>query len=893
MDEIYKLFEDILKKYRGRNIKKEKEDSHNQRVLEEGVKIVNEIMADYLGGKAEDIILGKGAKFPDKLISSLAKYAKVASKAFNPIDKTKDLINYILRIINAGRKEVPIKTAFEGIEFYSEDTWNKFYKDIKEVQKKELDNISPEEFETKKKLFDRVNAIMDIEYDRFNNTFNSLAEYLSTQEISLERILTQSTTGHIQKLKKSEGNINIDHDQLRNIVSGNFEEVNGVWIQNLDKIKKYFHIIEPFFEELSKHFSIPLNQIEIVADTIQKKKSLSLSPKKTPSKQEQIREGYGHLIQDIEPIRASLPSKDQMQATGIDKETLGQFLYNDGVGDFIKKIKEAIEYLQEYEELLNFLKGDDKDSKRKDISEKLGITEEGLKKLEESPEVIEKLEKYIKEFKKNTSNEGTSKDFFTRIKDNLKIIGEGGFNNLTKGLEGIGNTIIDSKKELDKFGEDLGSIFGKNDATNIKNTISALYSVAEVGIGVGKVFKGDPSGIFDVASGLGKIFGNSKKINEEHKKALRLLEQNRNQQEHLYKLEQLRADLAYKKGTTVFGSDSWGKATNAAGTYQKAINNLNESLKGDGKVKSKSAFSFLSGGIEQSDYAALENIDIVNGSKKSGWGPWKKRKDVYEGILSVYPDLIDSEGKFNATLAQTIVNTRQMSDANKVSLQQMIENAKEVEAIYAEMKNYLTSIFGALGDQITDAFVDSFKNGTDAMGSFTKSAGAMLENLVKDMVYSMAIAPVIEQASKKMEDIMQNTDITEEERLNSYINIIGNLVDDIIEQQSYADQILGSAQESAKGHGIDIFQADPRQGITGQGIAAMSQDSANELNGSFTALLQQTAFIRDLNNQSLLVQRTMESHLNRVADNTEYCRYLENVKNSLEDIQTRGVKLKV
>lgn len=893
MEEIYKVFEDILKKYRQLDIEKEKEESHNKRVLDEVVKIGNEIMANHLGGKAGDIALEKGAKIPDKLLSIFAKYTKAGLKGFSPINKTQEIINYILRIVNAGRKEVPINTAFEGMEFYSEDTWNDFFNDIKKIQKKELENLSPAEFENKKKGFDRINAIMDLEYDRYDNIFNSLAEYYSTQEVSLERILTESTSAHIQKYSNIKEITNDDYDQLRNIISGNFQQVNSAWLSIPGKLKKHFDIIEPYWEELSKYYSFPLDQMEIVADTIQKNTTSNFSNNKMSSPKEHLEEKYKYPTPYIEPLQASLPTIGPIQAEGLNSANLNSLLYDDGTGELIKKLKDSFAELKKIKELIDYLNGNDKDSKRESLADKLGVTEEGLKKIEESPEALKTLNEAYEKLNETTAKKGTD-NFFKNISDNIEKIGKGGFDNVADGLIGIGQTVKASEKDLNKFGEDLGSLFGKEDAKNIKNTISAFYAVVETGAGVGKVLKGDPTGIFDIASGLGKIFGNSKKVNEEHEKAIKLLEQNRKQQEHLYKLEQLRADLAFKKGTTVFGTDSWGKAKNAAGTYQDAINNLNESLKGDGKVKPKglSGLFGLFGGIQQSDYAALENIDIVNGSKKSGWGPWKKRKDVYEGILSVYPDLISSEGKFNATLAQTIVNTRQMSDANKASLQQMIDNANEVEKIYGEMKNYLTGIFGSLGDQITDTFVDSFRNGTDAMDNFSKSAGAMLENIIKDMVYSIAIAPIIEEASKKMEAVMQDTNLSDEDRMNSYIGIIGTLIGDVAEQQSFVDELLGSTQDSAKEYGINIFEADPRQGLTGQGVTAMSQDSANELNGNFTALLQQTAFIRDLNNQSLLVQRTMESHLNRVADNTEYCRYLENVKNSLEEIQLRGVKIK-
>ncbi len=53
------------------------------------------------------------------------------------------------------------------------------------------------------------------------------------------------------------------------------------------------------------------------------------------------------------------------------------------------------------------------------------------------------------------------------------------------------------------------------------------------------------------------------------------------------------------------------------------------------------------------------------------------------------------------------------------------------------MKDYLTGIFGDLGNMLTDALVDSFANGTDAAEAFRQSVGTALQQLAKQMIYSV------------------------------------------------------------------------------------------------------------------------------------------------------------
>ncbi len=164
-------------------------------------------------------------------------------------------------------------------------------------------------------------------------------------------------------------------------------------------------------------------------------------------------------------------------------------------------------------------------------------------------------------------------------------------------------------------------------------------------------------------------------------------------------------------------------------------------------------------------YAGLADIEIKTGHKKTGLFGWGKGKDIYSSILSVYPDLIDANGKFNTSLAETIINTRKMSDEDKAALQNMIDLAEQAEAAYEELNSYMTDIFGELGSSMTDALVSAFANGSNAAEDFYDSVSDMLEALAKQMIYSVTLAPLIEEAQKKMMDVMQNDAMSDEQKV--------------------------------------------------------------------------------------------------------------------------------
>ena len=266
-------------------------------------------------------------------------------------------------------------------------------------------------------------------------------------------------------------------------------------------------------------------------------------------------------------------------------------------------------------------------------------------------------------------------------------------------------------------------------------------------------------------------------------------------------------------------------------------------------------------------YAGLANIEIKTGHKKTGLFGWGKGKDIYSSVLDVYPQLIKANGEFDKSLAETIINTRTMSDESKAALQYMIDLAQQAEDAYDELNDYMTDIFGDLGNSMSDALVDAFSNGTDAAKAFTDSVSSMLETLAKQMVYSVTLAPIMEKAQSKMLDVMKDTGLSDEERFTQWANILNNLVDDAIGQQDLANRLLSEYQDIAESKGFDILSntSTSSQESSKKGFATMSQDSADELNGRFTAL--QIAG-DEIKNQSVEQTRLLDS-INSILLNIE------------------------
>lgn len=516
-----------------------------------------------------------------------------------------------------------------------------------------------------------------------------------------------------------------------------------------------------------------------------------------------------------------------------------------------KSVSQIEDIISETESLLDYLQG-------KDGAEiPLGFTDEQLKSLKGSPEAIKKIQDAIKRLKGEIGSKSPFKQFANDINDAIDQIKAGGKDNIGAGIINIGNAINTIAPHVKQFGEDLGNIFKDSSiGEDIGILTDTLAGIGTAAAGVGQIMTGDMlGGITSVVSGVSSIFSMANQAAERHRKALAAVMNSQIAQQREYNLLLLEQNLLYEKGTTIFGIDEYGKAMQAIEVYKQALADLNEAMAGtDAQKRTQSRrYNFLSlFGIKDAQstlkqiYAGLADIEIVTGHKKTGLFGWGKGKDIYSSVLSVYPDLIKANGEFNKELAQSIINTRKMSDEDKNALQNMINLYEQYEEAMQDVRDYLSGIFGELGNTMSDALVDAFKNGSDAAEAFSKSVSQMMEDLAQQMIYSVTLAPIMEKAQEQMLEVMKNGDLSDAEKFAQYAGILSNLTDEALSQQENANYLMKLYQDMAASKGIDIFQPDDTgREATSKGIATASQDSINELNGRFTAIQSHTYDIRE------------------------------------------------
>lgn len=418
-------------------------------------------------------------------------------------------------------------------------------------------------------------------------------------------------------------------------------------------------------------------------------------------------------------------------------------------------------------------------------------------------------------------------------------------NNVADIVDGVGDikggisdmkTAIADMKEKQGSGEKMGF-------ADILGSVGALAGGAGVILG----------GITKAFSAIDSLFGWSK-AEAEHQKALKELQEARLKLQREYNNALAEQNLLYKEAESIFGTKQISQAINSFRVYKEQLEQFKEELKGNSPDQKNFVQSILGlpdrrGFREQMDLyrqglGALGEIEVVTGSKKvrSGFlGLGRKQVDVYSSLIKAYPEITKGANGFNKVLAEQILATQKMSDADKERLQQLIDLSDNYEKAKDALDDYLQSTFGSLGDSILDAIVSQVEKGTDAVEEFGKAAGDVVKKLGQQIAYELFFSDMFEKLQDDLSNVYQATDNPEEIARKQqaliekfYQGIEGNIKEATDFYKQWTDQqdkIFGTGQQQGS--------------ASAKAIQTITQDQANSLDGKITGLQETTYGILD------------------------------------------------
>lgn len=240
----------------------------------------------------------------------------------------------------------------------------------------------------------------------------------------------------------------------------------------------------------------------------------------------------------------------------------------------------------------------------------------------------------------------------------------------------------------------------------------------------------------------------------------------------------------------------------------------------------------------------------------------KKKKDVYTSIGDQFNGIIEvgSDGfkHLNKEMAQAALNSGLLDDKTKALVSTALAYADAMEEANDQIEGVLQDLVGSIGDDLKGALVDAFSAGEDSALAFKKVVANVIQGMITDLLYAQIFKSLFDDLEKDLKE-------------SASIGGDGVFTDDIIRFMQASgpaveqfNEALAAAQAEAEKYGLDIYgngkKPEAPKSMTGE-VATISQQSANELNGSFNAM-------RITQAQMLVVTTNQLFELQRIATNT-------------------------
>ena len=331
-----------------------------------------------------------------------------------------------------------------------------------------------------------------------------------------------------------------------------------------------------------------------------------------------------------------------------------------------------------------------------------------------------------------------------------------------------------------------------------------------------------------------------------------------------------------KNEDSIFGDAVYQNFRNNIEVMRDALNSLEETAK---KIDLSDAWidpyglgnMFLpTPSLQARVNTALHNMLVQ--TQHSTWF----RSAKYASLKDLVPELFGDDGQINMDALSEFADEsnetfQKLSDSNKALVKSLVADWETYEEALEAVRDYLSSIFGELGDTIMDsmmAVADGTMTAADAMTTRLEALSDVVKNFAKQMIYSMTIGPILEQAQKDIEAIQTGTG-TDDEKFEAMLAILSQMSSDVSAKQDMATELYEQYKAMAAKNGIDI-EAGNTVSQTGKAGAmyTVNQDSFTRMEGIATSIQGHSASM-DLKMDNITSQMAMHlDALNVIANNT-------------------------
>lgn len=282
--------------------------------------------------------------------------------------------------------------------------------------------------------------------------------------------------------------------------------------------------------------------------------------------------------------------------------------------------------------------------------------------------------------------------------------------------------------------------------------------------------------------------------------------------------------------------------------YKEEQSKAIENLRIETRKRSKGFLGTGIGGHSQ------ETENLVSWARRNGLG-----------------ELFDNDDLINKTVAENILNNYgdKLVGQTRETLEALLELREKYDEYTQQLHEYVSSLYEPLVDNFVDSLWAWFDEGKDALDSFKDYASETFRDIVSDMLRTIVLDKVVGSFSEDIATLYEeyaSGKLDEEALMRKVAERTEGLVDNYENNLPTLERILENVNEYLNKAGIDLREGtSTSQESSKKGFATMSQDSADELNGRFTAL--QIAG-EEIKNQSVEQTRLLDS-INSILLNIE------------------------
>ena len=281
---------------------------------------------------------------------------------------------------------------------------------------------------------------------------------------------------------------------------------------------------------------------------------------------------------------------------------------------------------------------------------------------------------------------------------------------------------------------------------------------------------------------------------------------------------------------------------------------------------------------------AIDNLRFETQSAKKGSffkkGRDQKTVDLRSWAKETYgADLFGEDGMIDTEMAKNIIENYgdKLVGETKATLEALIEDAEAYNEAMDQIKQGVADMFSPITDNLTDAVWNWLETGEDALKTFKDSAGSTFKSIAQDMIKTMANKLIFSQYSEQVEALGEKYakgEITEEQLMSQALDITDSTMQNADGAIKTIQEMSKRMDEKAKSMGYDMT-GSTEVTASGGGFETMSETTATELSGRFTALYE--------------VGLRQEALLTRAADGLGSGGFLASTSITLANITSSGL----